>query len=87
MNNLPCQSISNSLLDQLLTPSNPTFYGMCPEVSYHPSSLSPTEMLTDDIIRDIIDLINFLDKKHLPHDVIHVVGSHKDSKGTMGVEG
>ena len=69
------------VIGPVVATSDSTFHGICPPVSYCPSSLSSTEMLIGEMIQQITELINFLDATHLPYDPTHIISVQKDSKG------
>ena len=58
--------------------SEPSFVGECPAVSYLPNPMSPTDMLTEHIIQQVVELINLVVNKHLPYDPTHIMGLHTD---------
>ena len=59
--------------------SLPSFAGHCPIVhSYYPTSMSPVEMLCDEVEKGSIELVYILDEAQLPFDPTYVKKLHRN---------
>ena len=62
--------------------SLPSFAGDCPAVhSYYPTSMSPIEMLCDEVEKGSIQLVHILDELQLPYDLSYVRKLHRKENG------
>ena len=62
--------------------SLPSFAGDCPAVhSYYPTSMSPIEMLCDEVEKGSIERVYILDEAQLPFDPTYVKKLHRNENG------
>ena len=62
--------------------SLPSFTGDCPLVhSYHTTSVSPVDMLCDDVEKESIELVRILDEAQLPLDPTYARKLHWNENG------